>query len=368
MDAEPDEPPENSYAAVRAVFLKYDFKASRKEHLRFCKSNGERGQHIDFCATLCLHHEVDGAEDKLIAVFSTLLQCSQLYGCVQYVEDLSTVPVLNYFGAVNNHTGALVLGAENSGDSVILNPAVSVAIVPKSYITYIQGAVGIGTTNPLIGYSMDMRGGIMTQGVTIADKDTYGASNYQTGIYAPSAVTGGSIQTSLTGSPDKFNQNFSIQMAPGSTTTIGTNAPYSSETALTITKSSTSNPLVAITQSNSTWNNNPALYITGVLTANGTIYCLKSSSTAVPGLGILGGLGDRLVLSQGSATVYPFSMGVTGISQWYSTPTGATHNFYINGINNTTISYNSYQQQQITFHVFLVLCCHQEQEHLVTGI
>ena len=195
---------------------------------------------------------------------------------------------------------------------------------------------------------MDMRGGIMTQGVTIADKDTYGASNYQTGIYAPSAVTGGSIQTSLTGSPDKFNQNFSIQMAPGSTTTIGTNAPYSSETALTITKSSTSNPLVAITQSNSTWNNNPALYITGVLTANGTIYCLKSSSTAVPGLGILGGLGDRLVLSQGSATVYPFSMGVTGISQWYSIPTGATHNFYINGINNTTISSSGLTTANIT--------------------
>ena len=74
MDAEPDEPPDNSYAAVRAIFLKYDFKASRKQHLRFCKSNGERGQHIDLCATLCLHHEVDGAEDKLIAVFSTLWQ------------------------------------------------------------------------------------------------------------------------------------------------------------------------------------------------------------------------------------------------------------------------------------------------------
>ena len=96
------------------------------------------------------------------------------------------------------------------------------------------------------------------------------------------------------------------------------------------------------------WNNNPALYITGVLTANGTIYCLKSSGTAVPSVGVFGGLGDRLVLWQGGTSVYPFSLGVTGVSQWYSVPSGASHNFYINGTNNATISSSGLTTTNIT--------------------
>ena len=74
MDAEPDESPENSYAAVRALFLKNAFKTARREHNFFCESKGERGAHFKMCDTYCMHHEVAGAEDKLFASFSSIWQ------------------------------------------------------------------------------------------------------------------------------------------------------------------------------------------------------------------------------------------------------------------------------------------------------
>ena len=74
LDADPDESPENSYAAARVIFLKNDFKAAMKAHKLFCESGGERGTHFAMCDILCLHHEVDGGQETLFAAFSSVWQ------------------------------------------------------------------------------------------------------------------------------------------------------------------------------------------------------------------------------------------------------------------------------------------------------
>jgi hypothetical protein len=74
LDADPDESPENSYAAVRVIFAKHDFKAAVKQHRLFCSTRGAQGQHFQLCASFCLHHEVSGAEETLFAAFSSIWQ------------------------------------------------------------------------------------------------------------------------------------------------------------------------------------------------------------------------------------------------------------------------------------------------------
>ena len=74
LDADPDESPENSYAAVRAIFARDDFKAAQRAHKTFVATRGERGVHIKMCTPYFLGHQVDGSEDKLFTVVSSVWQ------------------------------------------------------------------------------------------------------------------------------------------------------------------------------------------------------------------------------------------------------------------------------------------------------
>ena len=56
-----------------------------------------------------------------------------------------------------------------------------------------------------------------------------------------------------------------------------------------------------------------------------------NSGLTTPQLGFYGGIGDRLILWKGDAGAYPYSLGMNGITMWYSVPNGAIHNFYVNG-------------------------------------
>jgi hypothetical protein len=59
---------------------------------------------------------------------------------------------------------------------------------------------------------------------------------------------------------------------------------------------------------------------------------LLSGSGGIPSASTSGGVGDRIILKNGSFGVYPFSIGVaTLFSLWYSVPSGIAHEFYING-------------------------------------
>jgi hypothetical protein len=49
LDGDPDESPENSYAAVRALFTRDDFNTARRPHKTFVATRGDRGRHIKLC-------------------------------------------------------------------------------------------------------------------------------------------------------------------------------------------------------------------------------------------------------------------------------------------------------------------------------
>jgi len=58
----------------------------------------------------------------------------------------------------------------------------------------------------------------------------------------------------------------------------------------------------------------------------------------IPTTGNFGGIGDRIILNSGSTGVYPYSIGINTNSFWNSIPTSASFNWYINGVNNMTLS------------------------------
>lgn len=62
------------------------------------------------------------------------------------------------------------------------------------------------------------------------------------------------------------------------------------------------------------------------------------ATVAIPATGNFGGIGDRIVLYNGSTGVYPYSIGINTNSFWNSIPTGANFDWYINGTKNMTLS------------------------------
>ena len=84
--------------------------------------------------------------------------------------------------------------------------------------------------------------------------------------------------------------------------------------------------------------------ITGITTVNGTTGIFSTVSTTnngnanTPQLGVFGGTGDRFILYVGTASIYPYSLGINSDVMWYSVPSTASHIFYIGGSPKATIS------------------------------
>ena len=74
VEAEPEESPENSYAAVRAIIARDDFTEARNAHKKFVETRGERGTHIKLTRAYFLDHQIDGSEDKLHTSIATVWQ------------------------------------------------------------------------------------------------------------------------------------------------------------------------------------------------------------------------------------------------------------------------------------------------------
>jgi hypothetical protein len=117
-------------------------------------------------------------------VFSSATNVSD-YGYIKYIDDVTTAGFtgLNYFNISSvsrEGIGALVLGCENNAggqDSLIINPAGNVAIVPNSGRTYISGNVGIGTTNPGTNLLQVGSGGRLKIGVGSTDYSLIGTTD-----------------------------------------------------------------------------------------------------------------------------------------------------------------------------------------------
>jgi hypothetical protein len=84
--------------------------------------------------------------------------------------------------------------------------------------------------------------------------------------------------------------------------------------------------------------------ITGITTLNsttgifGTISTTNTTNLNTPQLGAFGGIGDRIILYVGTASVHPYSLGMNSSVLWYSVPAGTSHIFYVGGSPITTIS------------------------------
>jgi hypothetical protein len=66
---------------------------------------------------------------------------------------------------------------------------------------------------------------------------------------------------------------------------------------------------------------------TGTIIHNGKL-CNSNTSGAIPSNGLFGGIGDRIILYQGSAGATPYSIGISANTLWYSTGPGGWHRFY----------------------------------------
>ena len=73
------------------------------------------------------------------------------------------------------------------------------------------------------------------------------------------------------------------------------------------------------------------------LDINGTVNITRDTVN-VPSVGTFGGTGDRLILYQGNASSYPYSLGINTSTLWYSAPATASHRWYIGGANNMTLN------------------------------
>jgi hypothetical protein len=107
--------------------------------------------------SLMLQHNNSGGVSSI--VFKSAVNNSSDFGYIKYIDNVSsqssTYSSYNYFGSTNTETGALILGSENDTstngpDSVIITPAGNIALIPKNNLTYIQGNIGVGITNPSI--------------------------------------------------------------------------------------------------------------------------------------------------------------------------------------------------------------------------
>jgi hypothetical protein len=105
--------------------------------------------------SITLEHGDSGGVSSIL--FPSKANYTSDYGFIKFIDNVgsgSSYTQYNYFGATNTEAVALVIGCENDDyngagpDSVIINPAGNIALVPKNNITYISSNVGIGSTNP----------------------------------------------------------------------------------------------------------------------------------------------------------------------------------------------------------------------------
>jgi hypothetical protein len=74
------------------------------------------------------------------------------------------------------------------------------------------------------------------------------------------------------------------------------------------------------------------------LNLNGILTTSNNLGLANPTKGIYGGLGDRIILSNGTSTEYPYSIGINNLTLWYNSPSNSSQVYYIGGVSIAEIS------------------------------
>jgi hypothetical protein len=88
-------------------------------------------------------------------------------------------------------------------------------------------------------------------------------------------------------------------------------------------------------------NTNPGypLQVNGIIHTTSNVYA-NNGQTNTPQIGTIGSTGDRFILFNGSGSAYPYSLGISTNTMWYSVPTNAQHQWYIAGSVGMTLSNN----------------------------
>jgi hypothetical protein len=69
-----------------------------------------------------------------------------------------------------------------------------------------------------------------------------------------------------------------------------------------------------------------------------SLFVSSNSSISLPSVGILGSIGDKLIIKQGGVSTYPYSIGINTNELWNSVPSGTAYRWYINGTANLQLN------------------------------
>ena len=222
----------------------------------------------------------------------------------------------------------------------------------------------IGTTTPSTNYKLDVSGNINCSEI------------YRNGTPLSSALSlflplvGGQLTGGLTGTTCSMSSVSASTFSGSGAALTSLNASNITSGTLSISQGGTGaatftanqiligNSNTSILQSqNLTWDNtnsrlgigktNPSttLDVSGNITSlggtiNGTLNCTtgifnslsttSNTNQAIPSVGNFGGTGDKLIISAGTSTSYPYSLGIETNSLWMSSPNSIK--LYNNGI------------------------------------
>jgi hypothetical protein len=81
------------------------------------------------------------------------------------------------------------------------------------------------------------------------------------------------------------------------------------------------------------------MQVNGTIHTTSNVYA-NNGQTNTPQLGTIGSTGDRFILFNGTGSAYPYSLGISTNTMWSSVPSGAQHQWYVNGSVGMTLSNN----------------------------
>ena len=296
------------------------------------------------------------------------LICSYLF---RFLTSNTATNEIAYFGYLDNYETPTI------ANRVMVLGITRTALNMTGDI-YNTGNTGIGVA-PSTTYKLNVNGSInstsLYQNGTLIDFNTYALkSNVDSSLntinntfsqFLP--LSGGTLTGVLSGTTISATYMTASLFTGSCASLTNLNASSITTGTLSISKGGTGatsftanqlligNATTSILQSaNLSWNNTSntllvsnlqlAGQITGVTTLNGTtgifgtVSTTNNTNTGSPGVGIIGGIGDKLVLYPGTSSIYPYSLGINANTLWYSVPSGASHIKYVNGTAISTIN------------------------------
>lgn len=135
-----------------------------------------------------------------------------------------------------------------------------------------------------------------------------------------------------------FELGYHLAMSATGTIAIVSNGGAVLLSALSSTATHSLAPAVSLSSHPSVAAN--AMLSVNSVSEKGCIYL--GTNAAVPATGFFGGAGDKVILYSGTASVYPYSIGISSATLWNSVPSGAQFQWFNNGSAQMTLNSSGY--------------------------